>query len=349
MITLGNRLQRCGDSNQPIGARDCVCLRHATRQLRWFAALMMVTCCVGSAQAYPDRPVRLMVTFPGGGGIDFTARIVGQKLAEAWGQQFVIDNRAGGGGVIGTEIVARAAPDGHTLLLASGTGFIINPLLMAKLPYDPFKDFTPVTLIAINPTILCVHPSLPVNTVKELIAHARAKPRQLNYASAGNGSPIHLGMELFKSMTATDMVHVPYKGSVPAVTDLLAGQVQVMLNSMPTMLPHVKTGKLRALAVGGAQRAKAVPELVTVAEAGVPGFEVVAWVGLAAPAKTPAPVIGKLNKEVARVLADADVVQRLATHGAEAQSSTPEGFAQFMRDESARARKVIAIAGIKAE
>ena len=169
------------------------------------------------ADNYPTRPVRLMVTFPAGGGIDLIARTVAQKLSDAWGFQFVIDNRAGGGGVIGTEIVARAAPDGHTLLTASGTGLVINPLLIAKLPYDPFRDFAPISLLAINPTLLCVHPSTPVTSVKELIAYARAKPRQLNYASAGNGSPIHLGMELFKSLTATEMLHVPYKSSVPAV------------------------------------------------------------------------------------------------------------------------------------
>lgn len=313
------------------------------------AACALLPALATATEPYPSRPVRLVVTFPAGGGIDLIARTVGQKLADTLGQQFVIDNRAGGGGVIGTEIVARAAPDGYNLLLASGTGFIINPLLMPKLPYDPFRDFAPVTLMAVNPTILCVHPSLPVGNVKELIAHARAKPRQLNYASAGPGSPIHLGMELFKSLTATDLVHVPYKGAVPAVTDLLAGQVQVMLNTMPTMLPHVKTGKLRALAVGSARRARAAPDLPTIAEAGVPGFEAVAWVGLAAPAKTPAPVIAKLNQEVGRVLADADVVQRLATQGAEAQASTPEGFTRFMREESARSRKVIAFAGIKAE
>ena len=319
------------------------------RHLRWRGALALILGFAGGAQAFPERPVRLVVTFPAGGGIDLIARTVAQKLTDAWGQQIVIDNRAGGGGVIGTEIVARAAPDGYNLLVASGTGFIINPLLMAKLPYDPFRDFAPVTMMAINPTILCVHPALPVNSVKDLIAHARAKPRQINYASAGPGSPIHLSMELFKSLTATDMVHVPYKGAVPAVTDLLAGQVQVMLNTMPTMLPHVKTGKLRALAVGSARRAKATPELITIVEAGVPGFEAVAWAGLAAPAKTPTPIIDKLNKDVARALNDADVIHRLAAQGAETQSSTPEGFARFMREESARARKVIAAAGLKAE
>ena len=297
--------------------------------------------------AYPSRPVRLMVTFPAGGGIDLIARTAGQKLADALGHQFVIDNRAGGGGVIGTEIVARAAPDGHTLLIASGTGMIINPLLIPKLPYDPFRDFSPISLMATNPTILAVNTSVPAGSVKELIALARAKPRQLNYASVGNGSPIHLGMELLKSMTGVDIVHVPYKGAVNAVTDLLAGQVHVMLNSMPTILPHVKTGKLRALAVGSARRARAVPDLVTVAESGVPGFEAITWVGLAAPAKTPAPIISTLNSEIARVMSDMETAQRLSAQGAEAQASTPEGFTQFMREESARARKVIAAAGIK--
>lgn len=317
-------------------------------------ATFLCACITGANAAdvagnYPSRPVRLMVTFPAGGGIDLIARTVGHKLADTLGQQFVIDNRAGGGGVIGTEIVSRAAPDGYTLLISTGTGFIINPLLIPKLPYDPFRDFAPITLLAINPTILVVNASLPVTSVKELIAYARARPRQLNYASAGNGSPIHLGMELFKSMTATDMVHVPYKGSVPAVTDLLGGRVQVMLNSMPTMLPHIKTGKLRALAVGSAKRAKAVPDLVTVAEAGVPGFEAVTWAGLSAPAKTPASIIKKLNSAVAHVLSNTDTVQRLAAQGAEAQPTTPEAFSRYMREESERARKVIQIAGIKME
>ena len=328
------------------------------RDVRWHApaaAAILFGACVSIATAadpagnYPSRPVRLMVTFPPGGGIDLIARTISPKLADALGQPFVVDNRAGGGGVIGTEIVARAAPDGHTLLVSTGTGFIINPLLMSKLPYDPFKDFAPVTLLAINPTMLVVNASLPVRSVKELIAYARARPGQLNYASAGNGSPIHLGMELFKSMTGTDMLHVPYKGSVPAVTDLLAGQVQVMLNTMAAMLPHVKTGKLRALAVGSARRAKAVPDIVTVAEAGVPGFEAVTWAGLSAPAKLPASIVDKLNSAIARVLSDPETVQRLATQGAEAQPGTAEAFLRFMHEESGRARKVIQIAGIKAE
>ena len=271
-----------------------------------------------------------------------------RTLTDAWGQQFVIDNRAGGG-VIGTEIVARAAPDGYTLLLATSSGLIINPLLIAKLPYDPFTDFAPVSLLAINPTLLVVNSTVPVASVKELIVYAKARPRQLNYASAGQGSPIHLAMELFKSMTATGMVHVPYKGAGPAVTDLLAGQVQLMFNSMPTVLPHVKTGRLRALAVGSARRANTVPDIATVAESGVPGFEATAWWGLVAPAKTPAGVVGKLGARVERILSDVDVIKRMLAQGAEVQSSTPEGLARFMREESARSRKVIASAGIKSE
>ena len=331
----------------------CVISTLSARQFRALLGLftlgVLIPTFVGAAENYPTRPVRLMVTFPAGGGIDLIARTVAQKLSDAWGFQFVIDNRAGGGGVIGTEIVARAAPDGHTLLTASGTGLVINPLLIAKLPYDPFRDFAPISLLAINPTLLCVHPSTPVTSVKELIAYARAKPRQLNYASAGNGSPIHLGMELFKSLTATEMLHVPYKGSVPAVTDLLAGQVQVMLNSMPTMLPHVRTGKLRALAVGSARRAQTLPDMITVAEAGVPGFEAVTWVGLVAPAKTTTTVINKINKEVVRALGDAETVKRLAAQGAEAQPGTPEALTRYMREETERARKVIQLASVKSE
>lgn len=359
---MSNLLRRCIDCNQPLGHRDKFCARCGTRQPReprlnvatLLAGMLMCIASTGARAAdgvavYPNKPIRVMVTFPAGGGVDLMARTLGQKLADSLGQPFVIDNRAGGGGVIGTEIVARAAPDGYTLLLATSSGLIINPLLIAKLPYDPFTDFAPVSLLAINPTLLVVSSSLPIASVRELVAYAKAKPRQLNYASAGQGSPIHLAMELFKSMTATDMVHVPYKGSGPAVTDLLGGQVQLMFNSMPTVLPHVKTGRLRALAAGSAKRAKTVPEIATVAESGVPGFEATAWWGMVAPAKTPAAIVSKLNAHIARTLADTDVAQRMLAQGAELQGSTPEGLARFMREESARMRKVISSANIRVD
>jgi len=302
-----------------------------------------------SPSNYPTRPVRMIVPFPPGGGIDIIARAVALKLADTLGQPFVIDNRAGGGGVVGADIAAKAAPDGYTLMVSTGGGFVINPLLISKLPYHPQKDFEPVSLLAVNPTLLVVHPSLPVASVKELIAHAKARPRQLNYASAGNGTPIHLGMELFKWLTGADIVHVPYKGSVPAVTDLLAGQVQVMLNTMPATLPHVRTGKLRALAVGSAKRARAIPEMPTVAESGVPGFEAVTWAGLHAPARTAAAAIAKLNAAVARRLIEPDIVQHLSTQGAEPQPTSPDVFLSYIRDETERARKVIKLAGLKME
>ena len=206
-----------------------------------------------------------------------------------------------------------------------------------------------MSLLATNPTLLVVNPAVPVTTVKELIAYAKARPRQLNYATVGRGSPIHLAMELFQSMTATEMVHVPYKGSAPAVTDLLAGQVQLMFNSMPTVLPHVKSGKVRALAAGSAQRSKTVPDIPTVAESGVPGFEAVTWSGMVAPAKTSAGVVNKLSAQIGKILSDTEITQRMLSYGAEAQSSTPEGLARFMREESARTRKVIASASINGE
>jgi tripartite-type tricarboxylate transporter receptor subunit TctC len=311
--------------------------------------------CAGIASAhaadgapdYPAKPVRVIVTFPPGGGTDLMARTIGQKLADVWGRPFVMDNRAGAGGIIGTEIAARASPDGYTLLLATSSGLIINPLLNNKLPYDPFKDFAPVSLCATNPTLLVVHPSVPVTTVKELIAYAKAKPQQLNYATVGQGSPIHLAMALFNSMTGTEMTHVPYKGSAPAVTDLIAGQVQLMFNSMPTVLPHVKAGKVRALATGSAQRTRTVPDIPTVAESGVPGFKAVTWSGMVAPARTSAALVNKLSAQIGKILSDAEVAQRMLSYGAEAQASTPEGMLRFMRAESVRARKVIAAAGIK--
>ena len=289
------------------------------------------------------------MTYPPGGPTDFVARAIGAKLTEAWGQQVVIDNRAGAAGIIGTDLAAKAVPDGYTLLFGTSAGLTINPALVSKLPYDPVRDFAPVSLLVINPQILVVNNSVPVSSVKELIAYAKSRPGQLNYASVGQGSPNHLGMELLKALAGIDMVHVPYKGTGPAVTDLLGGQVQLMFNSMPLVLPLVKGGKLKGLAVGSAQRSPAVPDLPTVAEAGVPGFENVTWYGMFAPAKTHKDVVAKLNAQVVKILADPEMAQRMASQGAEPRSTTPEELARFMRVESERWKKVIKTANIKLE
>ena len=301
------------------------------------------------AQAYPSKPIRWIVTYPPGGPTDLIARAVGAKLSVAWGQQVVIDNRAGAGGAIGTELAAKSVADGYTLLFGTSGGLTINPALISKLPYDPVRDFAPVSLLVINPQILVVHPSVPVSTVKELVAYAKARPGKLNYASVGQGSPNQLGMELLKTLTGIDLVHVPYKGTGPAVTDLLGGQVQLMFNSMPSVLPLVKTGKLKGLAVGSAHRSPAAPDIPTVAEAGVPGFENVTWYGMFAPAKTPAEIIARLNSEVVKILADPEMAQRFASQGSEPRSSTPAELAAFMRVEAVRWGKVITAAGIKLE
>ena len=297
---------------------------------------------------YPDKPIRLIVTYPPGGGSDLIARAVGQKLTEAWKQQVVIDNRAGAGGIIGTEIAARAQPDGYTLLLGASSGLVLNPLLNGKLSYDTFRDFAPVSLLVIGPQLLVTHPSVPANSVKELVALAKSNPGKLNYASVGQGSPNHLGMELLKSMTATDMVHVPYKGSA-AITELLGGQVQVMFNSIPPLLPHVKTGKLKAIGVGSTQRSKAVPAVPTVAEAGVPGFENVTWFAMLAPARTSRDVVTKLNKEIGRILTQAEMADRFLALGVDPRVSTPEELTKFMRLEAERWGRVVKATGIKVE
>ncbi len=310
---------------------------------------MLIMASAAPAQTYPIRPIRWVVTYPPGGPTDVVARAIGAKLTEAWGQQIVIDNRAGAGGVIGTDIAAKAVPDGYTLLFGTSAGLTINPALNSKLPYDAVKDFAPVSLLVLNPQILVVHPAVPVNSVKELIALAKARPGQLNYASVGLGSPNHMGMELLKALTGIDIVHVPYKGTGPAITDLLGGQVQVMFNSMPSVIPLVASGKLKGLAVGSVQRSPAVPDIPTVAEAGVPGFENVTWYGMFAPAKTPHDIIVKLNKQVVQILASPEMAQRLASQGAEPRSSTPEELTKFMRVESERWKKVIKTAGIKVE
>ena len=289
--------------------------------------------CTLAQPAYPAKAIRMVVPFPPGGTTDILARVAGQKITEATGQTVIVDNRAGAGGNIGTEMVAKAPPDGYTLLADPGSTLTINPSLFSKLPFDTLKDFAPVTIIAAVPNLLVVHPSLPVRNVKELIALAKARPGQLNYASTGAGQSTHLSMELFKFAAGIDMTHIPYKGSSPALVDLLAGQVPLMFDNMPSSLPHVQANKLRALAVSTLKRSPALPALPTVAESGLPGFEVSVWFGVLAPAGTPRDIVTRLNSIIVKALASADTRERLAGQGAEPIGNTPEEFtAQMQRD-----------------
>ena len=300
------------------------------------------------AQNYPTKPVRLIAASSPGSAVDIVARIIAQKLGDQLKQQVVVDNRAGAGGNLGAEMAAKAPPDGYTLYMGTPAN-AINPSLYRSLNYDIVRDFAPVSLLTTGHFCVVVHPSLPVKSVKELIALARARPGQLNFASAGNGNATHLAGELFKSMTHVNLLHVPYKGTGPALTDLIGGQVQLMFSNLTAALPHVKTGRLRALAVTGAKRSPAAPELPTVSEAGVPGYLVISWFGMMAPAGTPREIVLRLNGELAQVLRAPDVRERLAGEGAEPDASTPEQLAAFIKTELAQWSKVIKGAGIVAE
>ena len=302
-----------------------------------------------AADAYPAKPVRFVVAFPPGGGTDIIARSIAQKLTERIAQQVVVDNRPGAGGNIGTDIVAKSAPDGYTLLMGSAGPLAINASLFVKMPFDPIKDLAPVTLAASTPNVLVVHPSLRAATVKELIALAKARPGEINFASSGHGTPAHLAGELFNSMAGVKMVHVPYKGAAPALADLLGGQVQLMFSTMPPALPHVKDGKLRALAVTSAKRSPAAPDLPTVDEIALPGFEANTWHGVVAPAGTPRAIIARLNREIVAILHLPDVVERLSAQGAEPVGSTPEEFAAYIGSETLKWAKVVRDSGAKAE
>ena len=302
-----------------------------------------------AADAYPAKPVRFVVAFPPGGGTDIIARSIAQKLAERIAQQVVVDNRPGAGGNIGTDIVAKSAPDGYTLLMGSAGPLAINASLFGKMPFDPIKDLAPVTLAASTPNVLVVHPSLRAATVKELIALAKARPGEINFASSGHGTPAHLAGELFNSMVGVKMVHVPYKGAAPALADLLGGQVQLMFSTMPPALPHVKDGKLRALAVTSAKRSPAAPDLPTLDEIALPGFEANTWHGVVVPAGTPRAIIARLNREIVAILHLPDVVERFSSQGAEALGSTPEEFAAYIRSETLKWAKVVRDSGAKAE
>ena len=301
------------------------------------------------ASTYPNRPVRLIVPYPPGGGNDTLARIFGQKLSDRWHQQVVVDNRPGAGTIIGTQLAARAAPDGYTLLLSSIATHAVAPHLYRNPGYDPVKDFTPITLLAIAPTVLCVNASVPVRSVKDLIALAKAKPGELKFASGGNGTPPHMAGEIFASMTGIRILHVPYKGGGPAIAGLIGGETSMMFDTAASILPHVKGGKLRALAIARSARLPEYPELPTFTEAGVKGYEVNAWYSVHAPAGVPKDIMNKVNRELVRVLALPDIKERLRQLGSEGVGNSPEEFARFVRAESAKYAKAIKSAGVKVE
>jgi tripartite-type tricarboxylate transporter receptor subunit TctC len=314
--------------------------------LRLLAVLLVAgAAATVQAQTYPSKPIRMIVPFPPGGTTDILARAIGAELTKAWGQPVVIENRPGAGGNIGSEAVARSPGDGYTLLMGTVGTHGINPSLYKKMPYDAVKDFAPVTLVALVPNILVVHPSVPAKSVAELIALAKKQPGKLTYASSGNGTSIHLSGALFESLAGVQMVHVPYKGSAPAVTDLLGGQVNMMFDNMPSALPHVKAGKLRALGVTSAKRSPAVPDVPTIAEAGVKGYEASSWFGVLAPATTPKDIVAKLNAEIAKSLGTPEMKEKLSSQGAEPVGNTPEQFGAFIRAEIDKWAKVVKASG----
>ena len=316
--------------------------------------LVAIACIAASApvlsqNSYPTKPIRLVVPFVPGGSTDLIARIMGQKLDEALGQQVVVENRAGAGGNIGVEYVAKSAPDGYTLIFGHIGTFGFGPSLYQKLPYDPVKDFAPITLFAMVPNMLVVHPALPAKTVKELIALAKARPGQMNYGSSGNGSASHLATEYFKLLSKTDIIAIPYKGTGPLVTDLIAGQTSLTITGVPPLYPFVQSGRLRGIAVGSVKRLALMPDLPTIAEAGVPGYESSTWFGPLAPAKTPREIILRLNTELLKILQRPDIKARFASEGAEGLGSTPEEFGTYIKSEIDRWGRVIKAAGVRPE
>jgi tripartite-type tricarboxylate transporter receptor subunit TctC len=302
-----------------------------------------------AAGAFPDKPVRFVVGFTPGGPSDILARALGQKLAEGWGKQVVIENRPGAGGNIAAEAVAKSLPDGYTWLLGNNSILATNQSLYRSLPYDPVKDFAPVVLVAIQPNILAVNPSLPVFSVSEFISYLKKNPGKTNFASTGAGAAAHLSGELFKALTGVEMVHVPYKGAQPALTDLIAGQVQVMFATSASVVPYVKAGRLRALAVTSARRSPSLPDLPTVAEAGVPGFESTTWHGVVVPAGTPMDVVELINGKINSVLEEKELKERLLNLGAETAGGTPQEFASYIAREIPKWEKIVKDSGARAE
>jgi tripartite-type tricarboxylate transporter receptor subunit TctC len=309
-------------------------------------AALAVLAAVGAApaaaqEAYPSKPVRVIVPYPAGGGTDFFARAAGAKLSTLLGQQIVVDNRPGAATIIGAEAAAGSPPDGYTLLLGDSATYAVNPSLYRKLPYDPQKDFAPISLTGRFALLLVVNPSVPANSVQELIRLAKSKPGQLDYGSPGPGSPHHLAMELFKQQTGIDVQHIPYKGAAPAVQDLLGGRIPMMFLDYAAGMSQIKAGKIKALAVASPERIAAMPDLPTIAESGVPGFEAWAWQGLSAPAGTPADIIAKLNAEYGKAIADPALRQKIVDAGIEPLHSTPQQMADYIRSETAKWAKVV--------
>jgi tripartite-type tricarboxylate transporter receptor subunit TctC len=301
------------------------------------------------ADTFPSRTVKLVVPFPPGGPLDATGRAIAQKLTEAWGQSVIVENKPGAGGNIGADYVAKSAPDGYTVVMGALSTHAVNPSLYPKMPFDAQRDFAPITLVAITPNVLVVNPSLPVHSVKELIAYAKANPGKLSFGSGSIGSAGHLAGELFKVDAGVDMVHVPYKGAAPAMQGLLAGDTQLMFDNLASAMSQVKAGKLRALAVTTAERSKLVSDLPTMAEAGVPGFDISTWYGLLAPAGTPPDLIAKWNADVTKILSAPEMRERLATQGAEAAPDSPADFAKFIASELVKYAKIVKASGAKVD
>ena len=314
-----------------------------------YAAIAGLVLLPAHAQTYPERTIRIIVPFAAGGSTDIVARTTSQKLSERFRQSVVIDNRGGGGGNIGSDVVAKAQPDGYTLLIATVGSLAINPSLYRKMPYDPLKDLSAIGYIGSTPLVLVVHPSLPTRTIRELISLAHSKPGELNYSSGGTGGSTHLAAELFKSLAKVDMVHVPFKGGALGMTSLLGGHVQLMFQTMPPVLPHAKSGRLRALGITAAERSPLLPGVPTIAEAGLPGYEVTQWWGLLGPAGLPAGIVSRLNTELNAILREAEVRERFAGEGADPLPNTPEWFASHMKSETAKWAKVVRASGATAD
>ena len=322
-----------------------VILQSTLRAACCFALFSIPAIPAAQAQIYPAKAIRFVVPFPAGGPLDISARAIGQKLTEVWKQPVIIDNRPGAGGNIGADNVAKSAPDGYTILMGAVSTHAINPSLYSKMPYDAIRDFAPITLVTTVPNVLVVHPSVPAKHVRELIALAKSRPGQLNFASGSTGSTGHLAGELFKTMAKVDMVHVPYKGAAPAVTDLIAGHVSIMFDNLASALPQIKGGRTRALAVTTLSRSTMIPDLPTIDESGLKGFDLSTWFGIFAPAGVPSTILSALHLEITRALGAADLRNRLASIGAQPTPNTPEAFAAFIKAEHAKYAKVIKVSG----